>query len=51
MDGLYARLAAGEAPARALRDAKLNLIKDGGAAASPYAWGAFELFTVVVGGG
>jgi CHAT domain-containing protein/tetratricopeptide (TPR) repeat protein len=47
MDGLYERIAAGDPPARALHGAKLNLIKGGGASASPYAWGAFELFTVV----
>jgi CHAT domain-containing protein/Tfp pilus assembly protein PilF len=46
MDGLYARIAAGDPPARALRVAKLDLIKEGGVVGSPYAWGAFELFTV-----
>ena len=46
MDGLYERLAAGRPPSQALRDAKLNIIRKGGAAASPHAWGAFELFTV-----
>jgi len=47
MDGLYERIAAGDPPARALRSAKLSLIKGGGSAASPYTWGSFELFTVV----
>src|SRR5262249_11948779 len=47
MDRRYAGLAAGEPPPRALRSAKLQLIRQGGAAASPYAWGAFELFTIV----
>jgi CHAT domain-containing protein/Tfp pilus assembly protein PilF len=47
MDGLYARLASGDSPARALRRAKLDIIKDGGPMASPFAWGAFQLFTVV----
>lgn len=46
MDRMYAGLAAGDPPPRALRNAKLALIRQGGAAASPYAWGAFELFTV-----
>jgi CHAT domain-containing protein len=46
MDRMYAELAAGEPPPRALRNAKLGLIRQGGASASPYAWGAFELFTV-----
>lgn len=44
---LYAGLADGEAPPAALRGAKLALIRRGGGSASPYAWGAFQLFTVV----
>ena len=47
MDGLYGQLAAGVSPAQALRQAKLDLIKKGGVIASPHAWGAFELFTVI----
>ncbi len=46
MEGLYKHLAAGDPPGRALRAAKLDIIKGGG---SPYAWGAFEMFAVVVG--
>jgi CHAT domain-containing protein len=46
MDRLYGALAAGEPPARALRHAKLALIAEGGAAARPYNWGPFEMFTV-----
>jgi CHAT domain-containing protein len=46
MDRLYANLAAGQAPARALRRAKLSLIAQGGTFARPYNWGPFELFTV-----
>jgi CHAT domain-containing protein len=49
MDGLYERLAKGDPPARALRIAKLNIIKERKAGSSAYAWGAFEIFTVVVG--
>jgi CHAT domain-containing protein len=47
MDRMYAALAGGDPPARALRRAKLALIAQGGAAARPYNWGAFEVFTVV----
>jgi CHAT domain-containing protein/predicted negative regulator of RcsB-dependent stress response len=46
MDRMYGALAAGDPPARALRRAKLALIAQGGAAARPYNWGAFEVFTV-----
>jgi CHAT domain-containing protein/tetratricopeptide (TPR) repeat protein len=45
MDQLYAGLAAGHAPGRALRDAKRALIAAGGASAAPYRWAALELFT------
>jgi len=47
MDNLYARIAAGEAPARALRAAKLSLLARGGGYARPYYWGPFQTFTVV----
>jgi CHAT domain-containing protein len=46
MDRMYGALAAGDPPARALRGAKLALIAEGGTAARPYNWGAFEMFTV-----
>jgi CHAT domain-containing protein/Tfp pilus assembly protein PilF len=46
MDGLYRRLASGDRPAHALREAKLDMIKRGGMAAKPYYWGPFELFAV-----
>ena len=46
MDTLYARLADGDPPARALREAKLALMRKGGNFAKPYYWGPFELFTV-----
>lgn len=45
MDRLYAGIAAGLAPGRALRDAKRALIAAGGASAAPYRWAALELFT------
>jgi CHAT domain-containing protein len=45
MDRLYAGIAAGHTPGRALRDAKRALIAAGGAPAAPYRWAAFELFT------
>jgi len=43
MQNLYAGLAASEAPADALRAAKLELIHSG-KYASPYYWGAFQLY-------
>jgi len=46
MDTLYAGLARGEPPARALRNAKLTQLASTGALARPYYWGPFELFTV-----
>jgi CHAT domain-containing protein/tetratricopeptide (TPR) repeat protein len=45
MDALYAGLARGEAPSRALRNAKLAMLH-AGPFARPYYWGPFELFTV-----
>jgi CHAT domain-containing protein len=46
MNDLYERITAGEPPARALRAAKLGLIRRGGNGVKPYYWGPFELFTV-----
>jgi CHAT domain-containing protein/tetratricopeptide (TPR) repeat protein len=46
MDDLYARLAGGAPPARALRGAKLALMRRQSAAAKPYYWGPFQLFSV-----
>ncbi len=46
MDGLYGRLASGDRPSHALREAKLSMIRKGGVAAKPYYWGPFELFAV-----
>jgi CHAT domain-containing protein/tetratricopeptide (TPR) repeat protein len=48
MDRVYAGIAAGDRPAHALRAAKLAMLRQGGAAASPYNWGPFELFTVAI---
>ena len=45
MDHLYAGIASGHSPGRALRDAKRALIAAGGASAAPYRWAALELFT------
>ena len=47
MDTLYARIAAGDAPARALRAAKLSLLAKGGGYGKPYYWGPFQIFTVI----
>ena len=47
MEHLYAGVTRGERPSAALRSAKLALIRQGGGLARPFAWGAFQLFTVV----
>ncbi|MDH4062784.1 MAG: CHAT domain-containing tetratricopeptide repeat protein, partial [Acidobacteriota bacterium] len=46
MDEVYARMAAGDAPATALRAAKLSLIEQG--FPKPFYWAPFQLFTVVL---
>ena len=46
MDVMYARLAAGDSPPRALRAAKLALLAKGGVTAKPDHWGPFQVFTV-----
>lgn len=45
MDRLYAGLYAGRAPATALRDAKLQLLRSAGPYRKPYYWAPFQLFT------
>jgi Uncharacterized protein conserved in bacteria len=45
MSEFYARLAAGAAPAPALRMAKLKLLQSEGQNRRPYYWGAFQAFT------
>jgi CHAT domain-containing protein len=45
MDHLYAGIALGHPPGRALRDAKRAAIAAGGSAATPYRWAALQLFT------
>ena len=45
MGNLYAAIARGADPARALREAKLAAIHSSGAYQKPYYWGPFELFT------
>jgi CHAT domain-containing protein len=47
MDRLYADIAAGATPARALRAAKRSLIARGGNYAKPYYWGPFQVFTLI----
>ncbi|HEX8984498.1 MAG TPA: CHAT domain-containing protein, partial [Bryobacteraceae bacterium] len=42
MDTLYARLAAGQPPALALREAKLSLLRSGSAWSKPFYWAPFE---------
>jgi tetratricopeptide (TPR) repeat protein len=46
MDVLYARLAEGAPPGRALREAKLSILRKGGGTAQPYYWAPLELFTL-----
>jgi CHAT domain-containing protein len=46
MDRMYARLAAGDSPAAALRAAKLEAIRQKSAYAKPYFWGPFQIFTL-----
>jgi len=46
MDSMYARLADGDSPPSALRQAKLALLARGGTTAKPYYWGPFQVFTV-----
>ena len=46
MDLLYTGVASGEPAGRALRAAKLTLLRRGGATAQPYYWAPFELFTL-----
>jgi CHAT domain-containing protein len=46
MDRFYAGLATGAPPARALREAKLALMKSGANYGKPYYWAAFQMFTV-----
>jgi CHAT domain-containing protein/tetratricopeptide (TPR) repeat protein len=46
MDQVYARIASGVPPSRALREAKLEVLRKGGTAARPYYWAPFEVFTL-----
>jgi CHAT domain-containing protein len=45
MRRLYAGMAAGQNPARALRSAKIALIQSGAAGRLPYYWGTLVVFT------
>jgi CHAT domain-containing protein len=45
MDTLYAGIAADKAPAAALREAKLTMIRGGGNYAKPYYWAPFQVYT------
>jgi CHAT domain-containing protein len=44
MGKMYGALASGTSPGTALRDAKLEMIKAGGALSKPYYWAPFQLF-------
>ena len=48
MDRVYAAVARGVPPPRALREAKLAALRSGGTFAKPYYWAPFEVFTVVL---
>jgi CHAT domain-containing protein len=45
MSRLYSGMAAGESPATALRNAKLDLIRAGGVYRKPWYWAPFQIFT------
>jgi CHAT domain-containing protein/tetratricopeptide (TPR) repeat protein len=45
MRRLYAAMAAGQSPARALRSAKLALLHSGSSGRLPYYWGPLQIFT------
>jgi CHAT domain-containing protein len=45
MRRLYAGMAEGHSPARALRDAKLALLRSGGSGRLPYYWAPLQVFT------
>jgi CHAT domain-containing protein len=45
MERLYGGLSRGQAPADALRSAKLKLVEEPGAHRKPYYWGPFQVFT------
>ena len=49
MRRLYAGMAAGQSPARALRSAKLAMLHAGGSGRWPYFWGPLEVFTRRIG--
>ena len=48
MDHVYAGIASGRPAPRALREAKLALLRKGGTTARPYYWAPFEVFTATV---
>jgi CHAT domain-containing protein len=45
MDVLYSEIAQGKAPAEALRDAKLSLVRSASAYSKPYYWGPFQIYS------
>lgn len=45
MDAMYAQLVKGSAPAAALREAKLSLLRAGSPFRKPYYWAPFQLYT------
>ncbi len=49
MRGLYAGMASGQSPARALRSAKLAVLHAGGSGRLPYYWAPLEVFTRRIG--
>ncbi len=42
---MYEEMGGGKSPAAALREAKMNLLRAGGAYAKPFYWGAFQVYT------
>jgi CHAT domain-containing protein len=49
MRGLYAGMASGQSPVRALRSAKLAVLHAGGSGRLPYYWAPLEVFTRRIG--
>jgi CHAT domain-containing protein len=45
MGSLYQRLAGGERPQEALRDAKLAMLRSGPASSKPNNWAAFQYYS------
>jgi CHAT domain-containing protein len=45
MESLYEKIGAGQAPADAMREAKLSMLKSGSIYRKPFYWAAFVLYS------